>query len=876
MSLKTQFTQRLKARTTRALLLVLLLSGILVLPALGAVNTDFESIAANTYIDTINTNNLVPGVTFTSAPTANSFRVVNFGGLVGAPFAGNILGNSAGPGAPDPTNQTLTLTFSQPQDSFSLSFGTDGNTDFQVQGLLSSGVVFTLPFTGVDVPATGFPRGTATGSGTVFDQLILSSSATRFVMDNLVTTDAPVPGMTVTESGGTTDITEGGATDSYTIELDVAPSANVTIDITPDAQCTVLPTTLTFMPGNFDTPQAVTVTAVDDGVIEGAHSCVITNSIGAGSASEYLSVGNETVTANVTDNDVAGVTVNPTTISIAETAPGSNTYALVLDTVPSASVTITPASSDITQCTVSGAVTFTTGNWDTPQNVTVTAVDDALAEGAHFCTITNTVQAGSATEYLPVMVSSVTANITDNDVAGVTVNPTTISIAETAPGSNTYDLVLDTMPTASVTITPASSDITQCTVSGAVTFTTGNWDTPQNVTVTAVDDALVEGAHFCTITNTVQAGSAAEYLPVMVSSVTANITDNDVPGISPGMLPVNITEGGATDTYTLVLNTIPTNDVDITITPDAQCTVNPTTLTFMPGNYDTPQQVTVTAVDDTVVEGAHTCVISNDATSTDATYNGLNVNVTAQVTDNDSGPTRPPSGGGSSSSTSAALPPSVPLCADIGGSTNTIVRASVSPGTVPNGYVYCRVIAQNSSYIRSANEIGNQSVLDMGVIQAVDVFGLQSAGNSVANFTLPVNVCLLGSGGIVFLDATAAPRMPQPLPASSSGGYTCAAIPNAGTVVLTGVQLVAPAAPVQQTTTQTSAVQTLTNCRVTATVGNLRVRSEPVTGDTVTHIGYEQTFVASACQGNWFRIEAFGESGWVSGDYLNLSEGCGG
>ena len=49
-------------------------------------------------------------------------------------------------------------------------------------------------------------------------------------------TDNDTSGVTITESGGTTDVTEGGAADSYTVVLDSVPTANVDVTVTPDGQ----------------------------------------------------------------------------------------------------------------------------------------------------------------------------------------------------------------------------------------------------------------------------------------------------------------------------------------------------------------------------------------------------------------------------------------------------------------------------------------------------------------------------------------------------------------------------------------------------------------------------------------------------------------
>src|SRR5581483_2178538 len=52
------------------------------------------------------------------------------------------------------------------------------------------------------------------------------------------------------------------------------------------------------------------------------------------------------------------------------------------------------------------------------------------------------------------------------------------------------------------------------------------------------------------------------------------------PGVKLTKSSVNVAEGGATDTYDIVLNTIPAANVTISIVADSQVTVSPSTLTF--------------------------------------------------------------------------------------------------------------------------------------------------------------------------------------------------------------------------------------------------------------------------------------------------------
>ncbi len=130
-----------------------------------------------------------------------------------------------------------------------------------------------------------------------------------------------------------------------------------------------------------------------------------------------------------------------------------------------------------------------------------------------------------------------------------------------------------------------------------------------------------------------------------------------------------------------------------------------------------------------------------------------------------------------------ATPTPIPFCTDNGTLNGT--DSATRTGTVTDGGVFCRIIAKNGVFVRSSNEIGLQSVLDRGVIQAVDVFGLLANGQSVVAFNTPVQICLPGSGTFLFIDASKSPRSAIQLPTTKITDYTCANIPNAGTVVLT-------------------------------------------------------------------------------------------
>ncbi len=390
-----------------------------------------------------------------------------------------------------------------------------------------------------------------------------------------------------------------GSNAKYTVVLNAQPSADVTISLSfasgSDEDITVDKTSLTFTPDNWDAAQEVTVSAAEDTDTANGTATIDHTVSGGG----YNNVSVSSVTATESDNDTAGVTVTPTTLSVPE---GSNAkYTVVLDAQPSADVTISlsfASGSDEDITVDKTSLTFTPENWDAAQEITVLAAeDDDAINGA--ATIAHTVSGGG---YGGVTVSSVTATEADNDTAGVTVTPTALTVPE---GSNVkYTVVLDTQPSEEVTIavsfaSGSDEDITVDKTS--LTFTTDNWSTAQEITVSAEeDDDAVNGV--ATIEHTVSGGG---YGGVTVSSVTAIEADNDRAGVTVTPTALTVTEGSNAK-YTVVLDTQPSDDVTIAVSfasgSDEDITVDKTSLSFTPDNWSMTQEVTVSAAVDNDIE----------------------------------------------------------------------------------------------------------------------------------------------------------------------------------------------------------------------------------------------------------------------------------
>ncbi|HMV33010.1 MAG TPA: DUF11 domain-containing protein [Gemmatimonadales bacterium] len=109
----------------------------------------------------------------------------------------------------------------------------------------------------------------------------------------------------------------------------------------------------------------------------------------------------------------------------------------------------------------------------------------------------------------------------------ISLAPSQVSVLEGGPSSS-YALCLRSAPVAgaTVTVTPSTGG-GQVVAPGAQVFGSLTWALPRTVTVTAVDDALVEASpHAATMTHAVTSTDPA-YAGARPGSVTVSITDND-------------------------------------------------------------------------------------------------------------------------------------------------------------------------------------------------------------------------------------------------------------------------------------------------------------------------------------------------------------
>ena len=460
-------------------------------------------------------------------------------------------------------------------------------------------------------------------------------SATNIDNDSAGFIVSPTSGLTTTEAGGQA---------TFTIKLTSQPTADVIIPLSSSntAEGTVSPASLTFTPTNWNATQTVTVTGVDDLVADGSQLYTIATGTTTSADLAYNGKDPLDVTVTNTDNDSAGITVTAAANLSTTEAGGQATFTIVLNSQPTADVTIGLSSSDTSEGTVSPlSVTFTAANWNAPRTITVTGVNDFIADGNIQYSIITAAATSSDTTYNGRDPANVTVTNIDNDSAGILVNPTTGLETNEGGGTATFTIVLNSQPTAPVTIAVSSNNTAEGTVAPtSVTFTTLNWNAPQTVTVTGVDDSVADGNQdYKIITDNATSGDPS-YNGINPDDVSVKNLDNDAPGILVNPIAgLTTSESGGTATFAIVLQSQPTQDVTIPLSSNdpSEGTVSPASVTFTATNWNAPQVVTVTGVDDSVADANQPYkIITGNASSSDLGYNGLDpADVSLTNIDND-------------------------------------------------------------------------------------------------------------------------------------------------------------------------------------------------------------------------------------------------
>jgi large repetitive protein len=428
----------------------------------------------------------------------------------------------------------------------------------------------------------------------------------------------------------TVSLSRSGDT-SLTSTVQVALAGGTALGGGVDYDDSGFPLAVNFGPGVIS--QSVAVPLVDDALDENTENIAFQVTAVSNAAIGAVN----TATLEIVDDDTASILVNPTALTVSE--PNSTaSFSITLTSQPTATVTILLFPSLPSECSTPASASLDQTTWNTGVTVTVSAVDDSLADGTQTCVI-QTTATSSDPVYNNLAAEDITVTVLDDDAPGITVSALTSITTTEAGGTASFKVVLNTRPTTPVTLTLSSGDTSEG-IAGPATlvFDSLNWNISQTVMITGQDDALSDGDIAYAINFNPATSPDPNYNGRTPTPASLNLTnlDDDTPGLILTPLTLSITEG-LSGTYQIRLSSQPVAPVTLTLSTDGQTGVSPTSLVFTSANWNQPQSVTVTALNDGQNEGAHTGLISHTMTSLDPNYDKLEP-LTMTIALNDSGP----------------------------------------------------------------------------------------------------------------------------------------------------------------------------------------------------------------------------------------------
>ena len=192
--------------------------------------------------------------------------------------------------------------------------------------------------------------------------------------------------------------------------------------------------------------------------------------------------------------------------------------------------------------------------------------------------------------------------IVDDDTRGITVSKTTLTIdeaddtsTEAKENEDTYEVVLKSEPTGTVTVDITNPGPTVATVDpSSLTFTATNWDKAQTVTVIAKDDTIDDAGDqkTTTISHTVSAADT-DYKDETAEDVAVTVLDDDE---TPMALTITVdTDTDTADNQSKISEGADKPTVRITATLDGET------------QFATAKTITITVGDsgDTAIEGTN-------------------------------------------------------------------------------------------------------------------------------------------------------------------------------------------------------------------------------------------------------------------------------
>ena len=437
---------------------------------------------------------------------------------------------------------------------------------------------------------------------------------------------------------------ENGDTVSLSVRLNNAPTQEVYITCTvetesPNKEVDVACGEIVFNADNWQNPQSVIITGVQDDLIDGdqKYKVVITTN-SEDSDFNGLQVTSEELT-NL-DRTVAGFVISDTTLTTYEDQEqDAAKFTIALSSIPSEAVKLTFASSNEDEGKLDKtSVSFTAENWNVPQEVYVKGVDDeALDKNVEYA-ITFSPAESEDTHYHGIQPNAIKVINIDNEVAGIVVlAPEVLEIKEQQ--DVVLNIKLNTKPKSDVTVSVAVDDISEAQPEfDSVVLTGETWNTGTEVKINGLADHVIDGNQPIKI-SFMPSSEDIDYNTLEALVVDATVVDIDTADVVTGMAEAAIVKEGSDEkvALSLSLSSIPTDDVTIAVavSDETEIAVSTSEVKIEKGLWDSPIDIYVSAVDDHIIDGDIKSKVVMTMTSGDANFNGKTKEVEFTTVDDD-------------------------------------------------------------------------------------------------------------------------------------------------------------------------------------------------------------------------------------------------
>eukprot|EP01061_Rhynchopus_euleeides_P013073 TRINITY_DN22933_c0_g1_i1.p1 TRINITY_DN22933_c0_g1~~TRINITY_DN22933_c0_g1_i1.p1 ORF type:complete len:2216 (+),score=492.89 TRINITY_DN22933_c0_g1_i1:184-6831(+) len=443
-------------------------------------------------------------------------------------------------------------------------------------------------------------------------------------------------------SSGLTNTTEGGGSVSFNIRIATQPLEDVTVDLqTSDhTEAVVSVPSVVFRPVAWREVFTVIVTGADDKVQDGPQPFELVTSQARTNDATYRNIDPINVRLFNIDDDIAGITVTPTTGLQTTEAGGSDHFNISLATQPASDVLFRFFSDDTSEGRLQPSeALFTPGSWDAPRKISIIGVQDAVDDGDTVFAIKSSGPITTDPVYARLTVAEVTVVNKEDDKAGVTTNVIGGSLVTSETGNTTqFTIMLNTQPVADVTVNIRVSDENEVKASPTVvTFNDGvtqegqtgrgHWGTPQTITLTGVDDTEADGTKQFTIYFGGVESTDPRYSGMQLPALTGKNVDNDRAEVVVSQpSSAIISETGLSATFTMHLAAQPRDTVTCPVSSSdpTEALLGAAQVVFTPADWSAPHTVKVTGVDDTIYDGDVDVTVQVHAcTSRDVSFNGI-------------------------------------------------------------------------------------------------------------------------------------------------------------------------------------------------------------------------------------------------------------